>query len=260
VKRKEAWGAGPEAISQPAGVRAFYLANPVPTTPEGLQAWTPPAVGNFALAVTGGYGPDAEGRKGVGTWGCTFRPPEKPATPPVPYETLLGEKLAGCQATLDVLGCHLHGSVVKGGKTPFSAGSGGGQVDYKRVCRAALSETGLIVGFLRAVCSGSDALLTEEEFRRRPAARKKALSAWAASQLIVGRQYSHGSRVVGTLQMFIAGGQNFMDSTPFGAALRSFGAAPLSHLLSSSETSNPRPSILNPQSNTLGPVPLYPQS
>ena len=166
--------------------------------------------------------------------------------PPVPYEKFLGGNLADCRETLDVLGCQLHESVVVGGKTPFSAGSGAGQVDYKRVCRSALSETGLITGFLRAVCSGSDALLSEKEFRRQPPARKKALAAWAASQLIVGRQYPAGSNVVGTLQAFVAGGQNFMDSTPFGAALRSFGAAPLSRLLSSSETLNPTPSILNP--------------
>jgi len=131
----------------------------VPATPEGRSAWTPPAVGNFALAVTGGYGPDANGMRGVGTWECTFRPPPgKPATPPVLYEKFLGGNLVDCRETLDVLGRQLHGSVVVGGKTPFSAGSGAGQVDYKRVCRSALSETGLITGFLRAVCSGSDAL------------------------------------------------------------------------------------------------------
>ena len=207
------WGLQPEAYLQPRGVRKFYRAHPPPKECPPERGYTPPKVGEFAFAVSAGV---AKG--GGSTWDAVFPGPTGNSPADVAARQRNSEALR-------VLGRELRGSIVKDGKASFPVVGSAAQVDFGHISTAAIQETTAFGGFMRALCSGSDEVITPEEFRNAPEKRKTFLAAWSSAQTILGRQYPSGSPVVGRLQAFLAWGQAVMDKTPFGAHLRSLGSS-----------------------------------
>ena len=203
---KTSWGAHPEAFFRSAQAREFCLKHPPPANPP---------LGEFVLAITGGT------EDGMRTWEGVFPHPElglgATSETRLHYATLFR-----------ILGRQLRASIVAECTDAFPVNCAAAQVDYEHICTSAIEDKTLFGSFLRSLCSGSDTIITKEQFRVDITERKMLLAAWSCGQLLLGRQFhsDRGSRVIGPLQAYMAWGQAIMDRTPFGESLRALGPCP----------------------------------
>jgi len=192
------WGESPErAVFQNPSARKFFQ------THSGQPA--SPPVGTFVLAVTAA----SEGE--ITTWDCELPGPEGDA---------ITQDLV-CQ-TLRILGRQLRASIVRDCVPTFSVRGIDRQVDFSAIVALAMRDVSKLGKFIRSLCCGDDAIPSEKEFRENDLARKRLMSSWVVTQLLIGRQggSSGQAHLVGPLMSFMSWGQTIMDSKPFSEATR----------------------------------------
>ena len=122
-------------------------------------------------------------------------------------------------------------SVLKAELTDFGDGVGriSPQVGYPALEALALSDRSQLGIFMRSLCGGDDTLSVDapgNPVYEGVQPRKNAMASYVASQILLGRQISEGTRAVGAFQSFMAAGNSMMDTSPFGECMRSMGAPP----------------------------------
>ena len=113
----------------------------------------------------------------------------------------------------------------------FGEGVGGGapQVGWGVIEQRAATDTSMLGGVLRSLCSGDDSLpkdLLDVSLTKTVGFKKDLAGAWVCGEILRGRQVRDGTRRVGVLQSWVAFGNHVMDKTPFGAKLRAMGERP----------------------------------
>ena len=125
----------------------------------------------------------------------------------------------------------LHTTVLQNEMGDFGEGVGGGaaQVGWGTIEQRAATDTSMLGGFLRSLCSGDDALprdVVDVNLAKTVGFKKDLAGAWVCGEILRGRQVRAGEKTVGFLQSWMAFGNHVMDKTPFGTKLRALGERP----------------------------------